>query len=95
MMSFHCSVFSILYKKVFFTFRRYTHKTKSSTNSRIDTLFKLSGIDGRIMDGNEDIYDILQIPIDYTIVHDRLNKLREMSYAYLSAAIEDSRSTDL
>lgn len=93
--SFHCSVFSILYKKIFFTFRRYTHKTKSSTNSRIDTLFKLSGVDGRIMEGNEDICDVLQIPIDYTMVHSRLNKLRKMSYEYLSVAIEDSRSTDL
>ena len=32
--SFHCSVFSILYKRQFFTFRRYNRNTKQSTNSR-------------------------------------------------------------
>ena len=35
--SFHCSVFSILYKRQFFTFRRYNRNTKQSTNSRLDT----------------------------------------------------------
>lgn len=38
--SFHCSVFSILYRKNFFAFRRYKRDTKQSTNSRLDTLFK-------------------------------------------------------
>ena len=31
--SFHCSVFSMLYKKIFFTFKRYTRKTRSSTKA--------------------------------------------------------------
>ena len=42
--SFHCSVFSMLYKRIFFTFRRYSRQTKSSTNTRLDTLFSLAGI---------------------------------------------------
>lgn len=44
--SFHCSVFSIQYKKDFFTFKRFANRNKQSTNSRLDTLFKLSGIQG-------------------------------------------------
>lgn len=33
--SFHCSVFSILYKREFYTFRRYNRNTRQSTNSRL------------------------------------------------------------
>lgn len=93
--SFHCSVFSMLYKKVFFTFKRYTRKTKSSTNSRLDTLFNLAGVKGRVLEGNEDIQKCLDMKIDYEKVHQNLAKIREESYQYLITALEDKRSTDL
>lgn len=93
--SFHCSVFSMLYKKVFFTFKRYTRKTKSSTNSRLDTLFNLAGITGRVLEGYEDIQKCLDMQIDYEEVHQNLAKIREESYQYLITALEDKRSTDL
>lgn len=93
--SFHCSVFSMLYKKVFFTFRRYRRNTKSSTNSRLDTLFNLAGVKGRLLEGSEDIQKCLGIKIDYDEVHKNLEKIREESYQYLTAALEDKRSTDL
>ena len=41
--SFHCSVFSILYKKNFFTFNRFAEGAKQSTNSRIDNLLHITG----------------------------------------------------
>lgn len=53
--SFHCSVFSILYKRQFFTFRRYNRNTKQSTNSRLDTLFHMAGITGRLLTGEENM----------------------------------------
>ena len=59
--SFHCSVFSILYKRQFFTFRRYNRNTKQSTNSRLDTLFHMAGITGRLLTGEENIADCLKI----------------------------------
>ena len=92
--SFHCSVFSMLYKKIFFTFKRYARNTKSSTNSRLDTLFQLAGITGRVLEGTEDIQKCLDMEIDYETVHDNLEKIREKSYQYLINALEDKGSTD-
>lgn len=92
--SFHCSVFSMLYKRTFFAFRRYSRKTKSSTNGRLDTLFQLAGIQGRILNGEEDIQECLDRKIDYEKVHQNLQKMREKSYHYLVAALEDKESTD-
>lgn len=93
--SFHCSVFSILYERQFYTFRRYARKTRSSTNSRLDTLFYLCGINNRMLMGDEDIIDCLKIETGFTEVHKRVAKLREESYQYLKDSIEDKRSTDL
>ena len=93
--SFHCSVFSILYKRSFFTFRRYARKTKQSTNSRLDTLFRMVGISGRMMTGNENIEDCISIKTDFEAVHRKLEDVRDKSYGYLKAALNDEGSTDL
>nr|WP_297769048.1 polysaccharide pyruvyl transferase family protein [uncultured Butyrivibrio sp.] len=81
--SFHCSVFSILYKKSFFTFRRYTRKTKSSTNSRLDTLFKMAGLDNRIFDGNEDVVELINQKIDFDYAIAKLEKERKKGYEFI------------
>lgn len=93
--SFHCSLFSMLYKKEFFTFKRYARKTKSSTNSRLDTLFNLAGVKGRVLNGDEEIQKCLDMNIDYEKVHKNLEKIREESYQYLITALKDERNTDL
>lgn len=93
--SFHCTVFSILYKRKFFTFRRYSRKTKQSTNSRLDTLFHMTGIEGRLLIGDENITDSLKIDTNFDEVHKRLNIIREQSYSYLRRALNDEGSTDL
>lgn len=92
--SFHCSVFSMLYKKTFFTFKRYARKTKSSTNSRLDTLFNFAGITGRVLEGDEDIQKCLDMRIDYEEVHKNLASIRKESYQYLISALENKGSTD-
>ena len=93
--SFHCSVFSILYKRKFFTFRRYNGNTKQSTNSRLDTLFNLTGIKGRLMNGDEKIEECIEIRTDFENVYKKLESVREQSYEYLRRALEDEGSTDL
>ena len=93
--SFHCSVFSILYKRQFYTFRRYNRNTKSSTNSRLDTLFNLTGINGRIMAGDENIDDCLKLEIEWNTVFQNLQTIREESYHYLLTAIKDEENTDI
>lgn len=93
--SFHCSVFSILYKRNFYTFRRYNRNTRQSTNSRLDTLFNLAGIKGRLLTGNEKIKDCLQIKTDFDEAHRKLAEVRQQSYEYLRNALRDEGSTDL
>ena len=92
--SFHCSVFSIQYKKEFFTFRRFASRNKQSTNTRLDTLFGLTGIEGRLLVGDENIPDVLSLKINYEQVHERLRKSREDSYCYLKDSLEDKGGTD-
>ena len=93
--SFHSTVFSILYEKEFFDFRRYTKETKQSTNSRLDTLFELTGIRDRMLSGDETIEDCLQNKIDYSEVNHRLNAAREQAFEYLRISLENKKSTDL
>lgn len=93
--SFHSTVFSILYKKEFFEFKRYTQNTKQSTNSRLDTLFDLTRIRGRMLDGNENIQDCLNMKLDYEEVHKKLAAVREESYIYLEKSLSDSENTDI
>lgn len=81
--SFHCSVFSTLYKKDFFTFRRYMQNSKHSTNSRIDNLFEMLAIQGRLLNGDEDINHCINIKTDFDKVDENLKKIREYSYEYL------------
>ena len=93
--SFHCSAFSIQYEKNFFTFRRFSNTSRQSTNSRLETLFNMTGIEDRLIVGNENIKKILTIKTDYSLVRERLRKNIEESYKYLTTALENQRSTDL
>lgn len=92
--SFHCSVFSILYKKEFFTFRRFSNGNKQSTNSRLDTLFSLTDITGRLLNGNENTKKALAVKTNYEFVYANLKKSRKISYQYLLDSLEDKGSTD-
>ena len=87
--SFHCTAFSIQYEKTFFTFRRFSNKNKQSTNSRLVTLFNMTGIKDRLIVGNENIKEILTIKTDYSIVRERLKQKIEESYKFLTAALNN------
>jgi hypothetical protein len=50
--SFHCTVFSILFEKDFYTFRRYANNHAQSTNSRLDSLLSILDLKGRIIERN-------------------------------------------
>lgn len=93
--SFHSTVFSILYEKDFFDFRRYTKETKQSTNSRLDTLFALTGINDRMFTGDEEIDDCLELKIDYSHVNYKLDLARKQAFEYLTKSFENAESTDL
>lgn len=84
--SFHCTVFSILYKKNFFTFNRFAEGAKQSTNTRIDNLLNLAGLENRRMTISKTIEDVLFMTSDFEEVDEILNRLRKYSMNYLQEA---------
>lgn len=84
--SFHCTIFSIIFNRKFMTFYRFANSSKTSRNSRIDSLFDVLGISReRIYSGN--ICDVIDKDIDYNEVEVRLNKLRNESLDFLSTSL--------
>ena len=88
--SFHGTVFSLLYNKIFFDFRRHSAKNKNSTNSRIDSLLKVAGVKkNRILTGTENIKEVLNYKIDYKTVNKNISKFRNQSKEWLLNALSE------
>lgn len=86
--SFHGTVFSLLFNKIFFDFRRYSESNKMSTNSRIDSLLDLAGVDkNRILTGNEDVDTVIKYKINYNKVNKNIDKIRQESKKWLLSSI--------
>lgn len=85
--SFHGVVFSILNKKEFFSFRRWPDGSQFSSNDRLYTLLKHSGLENRMLFGNEDIDKSLSTVIDYDKVLARILQLRASSLDFLTNAL--------
>lgn len=87
--SFHGTVFSLLFNKIFFNFRRHNTKNKNSTNSRLDSLLKIAGVNTeRILTGKENVKDVLEYKIDFDKVNKNIKKFREESKKWLLDSIE-------
>lgn len=89
--SFHCTVFSLLYNKIFFDFKRYTNASKQSTNSRLETLLGVVDLKNRMFSGNENVEELLQVGIDFESVNNKLAAYRNQSKEYLIKALELDR----
>lgn len=86
--SFHCTVFSALHQKEFFCFRRYNTDSIVSTNGRLDSLLSSFGLSSRMLTSKEDVQKSIASTIDYSIVLNKISKLREDSLSLLKQAIE-------
>lgn len=86
--SFHCSVFSILYKKNFFTFSRFAEGAKQSTNTRIDNLLHIAGLENRRMTKDKTVDGVINFKGSFNGVDDKLNALRKSSMDYLYNAFK-------
>lgn len=73
--SFHGTAFAIHYKKEFFL------EFSSYTNSRLEQIIRLTGLEDRVVGGKE------PAPIDYQKVYDRLADARQRSSDYLKEAV--------
>lgn len=87
--SFHCSVFSILYKKNFFTFSRFAEGAKQSTNTRIDNLLHITGLEERRMTKDKTVEDVISYKGSFDGVDARLNAYRKSSMDYLNNALKN------
>lgn len=85
--SFHCSVFSMLYAKNFFTFRRYHSDNIVSTNGRLYSLLSIASLKDRLLTGSESVEDCLIKEINYNNVHEKLRKFRDFTKEYIENAL--------
>lgn len=86
--SFHGTVFSLINNKIFFVFRRHGRNNKVSTNSRLDSLLEIVNLKERILNGNEEIENVLNMKIDYKIVDKEIEKFRENSKEFLRKSLK-------
>jgi hypothetical protein len=85
--SFHCTVFSIIFHKRFFTFKRFSDNTSMSTNSRLDSLFTVLNIENRYTTGETELDKALASEIDYMSIDESVIKFRDKSVKYLKEAL--------
>lgn len=88
--SFHCTVFSTLFEKPFFSFRRYNNDSLVSTNSRIYSLLDTFGIPERLLTGKEEIGQCLNMSIAFPKVHKNIDDLRQKSIEMLTKALDQN-----
>lgn len=79
--SFHGTVFSIIFSRDFFTFRRFQKKASLSTNTRLESLLRTLCLENRLFDGSDD-FDHLHID-DYDSIQKRVKDFREKSKEFL------------
>jgi hypothetical protein len=85
--SFHGTVFSILFEKRFFCFRRFVDSSELSTNDRLNTLLRWSGLEGRLLSGHEAVRTCVDMSIEYDDVLGRVARKRAEGMGYLRAAL--------
>lgn len=85
--SFHGTVFSLINNVKFFTFRRYSNKSKVSTNSRIDSLLGIVNLKERLINGDENVEKEIEKKIDFENVNMKLEEFRNTSKEFLKNAL--------
>lgn len=85
--SFHCTVFSTLFSKTFFSFRRYSNDSAVSTNSRLYSLLDSLGLSDRLLTGKESVAECLEKSLDFNAVLNRIEELRVESVKLLKKAL--------
>lgn len=87
--SFHGTVFSAVFHKMFFSFKRYKETSKVSTNSRVEELLVSLECKQRMISEKKDVEDALKMKMEYYKVEQKIEKLREDSISFLSEILND------
>lgn len=85
--SFHCTIFSLLFKKRFCTFKRFSDDASNNQNSRIDNLLGILNLKSYFI-GMEQLDAVKNLSsIDYEAVEAILQSERKRSIRYLKDAL--------
>lgn len=87
--SFHGVVFSIIYEKQFCRPSFVNEDGTLVVDDRIDNLLNLLGLNERSVNHNNMNFKILHEKIDYIMVREKLDRIRENGILYLEKAIKD------
>lgn len=85
--SFHATMFSIYFHKIFFTFYRYSDADKKSANSRVVTVLHRLGITTQLITTDKADLCIVNSIIDWESVEHKLSQWREESLKYFGDAL--------
>ncbi len=86
--SFHCTAFSIMYEKEFYTFNRFKEGQKASTNTRLKSILSLLGLEDRLYTDYDKVLDKISIKIDYCNTREKLKEMKKKSDNYLENALK-------
>ena len=89
--SFHGTIFSLIYGKKSFLFRRFSGKWTLSTNTRLESIAERMQIQYRLVDVNDRVNDVLErinANFDAEILNQRVNDFRKSSLEFLINALE-------
>ena len=87
--SFHCIVFCILNSIKFFGFRRWPDSSKFSANDRLYTLLEFTGLQSRMLNGDEDVLECMKNQIDFDKVLMLVSEKRRSSLDFLINALNN------
>ncbi len=88
--SFHGTVFSIIYSRPFYTFKRFNKKASLSTNTRITSLLTRLGLIDRLI---TDLDKALPDSCDWIAIQTAVSDFRRTSSTYLINAIKTKQET--
>lgn len=86
--SFHCTAFSIMYEKEFYTFNRFKENHKTSTNTRLKSILSILGLENRLYTQYNNVYDDIGKKIDYSNAREKLKEMKEKSNKFLDNALK-------
>ena len=84
--SFHAAAFSTIFNKRFFVFNRFASK-KHGTNSRIQSLLEMLGLEGRLMAGADEAATADINDMDYTEANEKLFAFVHRSEGFIESQI--------
>ena len=84
--SFHATIFSMIFEKQFYTFKRFKDGSAASQNSRVENLLSKVGLPERLLDETSPVMDDAAIP--YEQVGAALAQMRSESIDYLKNALK-------